>query len=43
VLLILSALLLTSLYRISELPRGFEGDAFLITDISLPMPKYQGR
>src|SRR5262249_4872365 len=41
VLLILSTLLLTSLHRILNVPRGFQSDDVVVADVSLPTPRYQ--
>jgi predicted permease len=41
VLLILSTLLLTSLHRILNVPRGFQTDGVVVTDVSLPPAIYQ--
>jgi putative ABC transport system permease protein len=41
VLLILSALLLTSLHRILNVPRGFQTDDVVVAEVSLPTPEYQ--
>lgn len=41
VLLIMSTLLLTSLHRILNVPRGFQTDGVVVAEISLPPSQYQ--